>query len=234
MAQGHVRLGCYYELIGDKRLAKVHFDRASNLEPSNPLVLGIQAGMAAERGRFDEAIALQRRVVAADPLSPYITITWQRSCSPPVASRRPGYNCSAAYELSPDFGVAGLLTQVLVLQRRFDAALAIVEHLAPSPDREEGLALVYHAQGRTLDADAALANLTASSATADPFRLAEVHAYRGNADKAFEWLELAARPTDPDNGVLPGFRELWEMRASPMLAPLHGDPRWASWGRGPA
>jgi hypothetical protein len=40
------------------------------------------------------------------------------------------------YELRPDPGVPGMLVQVLVLQRRFDATPAFVEHLSPSPARQ--------------------------------------------------------------------------------------------------
>jgi hypothetical protein len=116
-----------------------------------------------------------------------------------------------------------------VLQHKFDGARAFIEQSAPGPAREQGLALVYHALGRTAEADAALARLTALSATADPFRLAEVYAFRGEADESFRWLEIAARPIDREGRLLPGARDLWEMRGSPLLAPLHADPRWAAW-----
>ena len=233
MAAGHLRLGCYYRLVGERRRAEHHNARAFRLEPANPLTIGIQAGLAAERGQFDEAIALQRRIVAADPLSAtYINhLGGYLFAAGRLEEARMQF--LRAHELSPEFGV-DLLAQSLVLLRKLDAALTFVEQLGPGPDRDEGLALVYHALGRTADADAALTRLAAISATADPFRLAEVHAYRGNADEAFAWLELAARPIDSRSGVLPAARQLWEMRASPILAPLHADSRWASWGRGPA
>ena len=132
-----------------------------------------------------------------------------------------------ACELSP--GIAdNRRWKVLVLQQKFDAALTLIDQSAPGSDRQQGLAVVYHALGRTAEADAALARLTALSATADPFRLAEVHAYRGNVDEAFKWLALASGPADPRRGLLPGERSLWQIRASPFLAPLHADPRWAA------
>ena len=72
MAAGHFRLACYYDLLGEERLAEDHLHKALTLEPDNPLMLGVQAGSAAQQGRLDEAIDLQRRAVARDPVSAVI------------------------------------------------------------------------------------------------------------------------------------------------------------------
>ena len=48
-------------------------------------------------------------------------------------------------------------------------------------------------------------------------QLAEVYAYRGEKDRAFEWLERAHRQRDPG---------LASLRIDPFLANLQGDPRW--------
>ena len=228
MAAGHFRLGCYYDLLGEERLAEDHLHKALTLEPDNPQLLGAQAGSAAERGRLDEAIDLQRRSVARDPVSAVFISNLGHTLYAAGRFEEARVELLRSDELSPGLN-AGTLGQILVLQHKFDAALAFIERLAPGPDREQGLALVYHALGRTAEADAALARLTALSATADPFRLAEVYAYRGEADESFRWLETAARPIDRGGRLLPGARWLWEMRASPFLAPLHADPRWAAW-----
>jgi len=51
-----------------------------------------------------------------------------------------------------------------------------------------------------------------------PTQIAEVYAYRGDKDRAFEWLERGAPPARRENF---GF-----MRCDPFLANLHEDPRW--------
>ena len=229
MAAGHFRLTCYYSLVGEERLAEDHHRKALTLEPDNPLMLGAQAGSAAEQGRLDEAIDLLRRAVARDPVSATAISTLGRMLYAAGRLEEARVELTRAIELSPGNNAEETLGQILVLQQKFDAALAFVERSAPGAAREQGLALVYHALGRTAEADGALARLTALSATADPFRLAEVHAYRGDADESFKWLELAIRPTDPEGRLLPGARMLWEMQASPFLAPLHDDSRWAAW-----
>ena len=67
------------------------------------------------------------------------------------------------------------------------------------------------------EADAALAQLTKDFAETAAYQIAEVHAYRGDKDKAFEWLERARRQRDPG---------LAGLRKDPLLTNLHDDPRW--------
>jgi hypothetical protein len=48
--------------------------------------------------------------------------------------------------------------------------------------------------------------------------VAEAYAFRGESDKAFEWLDRAYRNRDSGFGHL---------RVDPLLRSLRGDPRWA-------
>jgi hypothetical protein len=63
----------------------------------------------------------------------------------------------------------------------------------------------------------ALARLVEGSADTAAYQIAEVHAYRGEKDRAFEWLERARQQRDPGLGGL---------RSDPLLANLQKDPRW--------
>ena len=72
-------------------------------------------------------------------------------------------------------------------------------------------------QKRVPEADAALARLVEGSADTAAYQIAEVHAYRGEKDRAFEWLERARQQRDPGLGGL---------RSDPLLANLQKDPRW--------
>jgi hypothetical protein len=74
-------------------------------------------------------------------------------------------------------------------------------------------------QKRILEADAALARLTEGFADTAAYLIAEVYAYRGDKDRAFEWLERARRQRDGSLGF---------MRCDPFLANLREDPRWNS------
>ena len=73
------------------------------------------------------------------------------------------------------------------------------------------------AQKRVPESDAALNELIKNEAELAAFQIAEVYAYRGDKDKAFEWLERARRQHDPGLG---------DLRKDPLLEKLHDDPRW--------
>ena len=62
--------------------------------------------------------------------------------------------------------------------------------------RGQGLALAYHAAGKKKEADAALAEYIEKFQNDAAFQIAEIYAYRGETDKAFEWLERAYKQRD--------------------------------------
>jgi hypothetical protein len=72
-------------------------------------------------------------------------------------------------------------------------------------------------QKRVQESDAALTELTAKYAETAAYQIAEAYAYRGDKDRAFEWLERARRQRDPG---------LAGLRRDPLLPNLHDDARW--------
>jgi len=91
---------------------------------------------------------------------------------------------------------------------RVDAPLCARHHLPHPRPRAE--------------ADRALRELTEKYAVEAAAQIAEVHAVRGEIDRAFEWLERAYAQRD---AALPG------MKLTPSYRTLHGDPRWAAFLR---
>jgi adenylate cyclase len=83
--------------------------------------------------------------------------------------------------------------------------------------REEGAALAHHALGDHAASDAALDTLIRSYGQEDPYAIATALAYRGEADRAFQWL---ARAVEAEDGGRTG------THVDPLLANLHADPRW--------
>src|SRR5512133_2613299 len=65
-----------------------------------------------------------------------------------------------------------------------------------------GLSMAYHALGRKADSDAALAALIAKYEKDAPYNIAYVYAYRGEADKAFAWLDKAVEYGDGGLGEI--------------------------------
>jgi hypothetical protein len=84
--------------------------------------------------------------------------------------------------------------------------------------RLEGyLPLAYHALGRRSESDTALAALKSKYAGEMAYQIAEAHAFRGEADLAFEWLERAYRQRD--GGVS-------EIKYDRLFRKLINDPRY--------
>lgn len=78
-------------------------------------------------------------------------------------------------------------------------------------------ALVQHDLGNARESRAALDSLIAKNADEYAYQIAEVHAWRGESDQAFDWLERAHIQKDPG---------LKEADGDPLLDRLRRDPRW--------
>ena len=92
--------------------------------------------------------------------------------------------------------------------------------LEPEPGwRVYGLALAYHALGRKKESDAALAEAIAKYRAIPAFQIAEVYAFRGETERAFEWLERVYAQRDPGLAFIKG---------DPLLKSLERDPRYAT------
>ena len=77
--------------------------------------------------------------------------------------------------------------------------------------------MAYHALGRNLESDSAVAALIDQYAEDAAYNIAYVLAYRGESDRAFEWLDKAVQLQDP------GLPEILRER---LFSDLHDDPRW--------
>ena len=232
LAEAHVRLAQYLMHVGKFKEAQRHFDRAKVLDPEDPMVLSISLSDALYYGRMEEALAFQRRMVAVDPLS-----ASQRSNLGNLLTmfeRLPEAQAELerALELSPA-GVSTLqgVADVLILQGRADDAPDVIARMPDGYLRDSRMALVQYARGNVHEGDEILSHLQALAVkpgadNAIALSVAEIHARRGDADRAYEWLERAgARAPSPADPY-----PRWDMRemiqTMPFLKPLHADPRW--------
>jgi tetratricopeptide (TPR) repeat protein len=77
--------------------------------------------------------------------------------------------------------------------------------------------MVHHALEQAAESDAALARLFDEYEEGWAYNIAYALAYRGEADRAFEWLDKAVEYNDPG---------LTDIAIEPMFANIHDDPRW--------
>jgi TolB-like protein/DNA-binding winged helix-turn-helix (wHTH) protein/Flp pilus assembly protein TadD len=231
LAVGHARLSQYHWDIGDRRTGYEIWDTARALDPDDPLILNFTAGLAMRAGDVDVGIETQRRLVARDPLS----ASYHANLGTYLLARDQFEEAKSelqkAQELNPDFGweVDLAIARILILERRFDDARSLIEDLPEGESRDHGFALLYHALGRGKEADAAVKRLAAQSTSSPDIRLAEVHAFQGSIDAAFEALQGLQVAIVRNEAALASQIWSWqlEMRVSPFLKPLHADPRWS-------
>jgi tetratricopeptide (TPR) repeat protein len=110
----------------------------------------------------------------------------------------------------------------LLLQGKTDAALQEMQKETEEVWRLSGLPLVFHALGRRGESDTALAALKSKYAGEAAYQIADVHAFRGEADLAFEWLERAHNQRD--GGIS-------EIKRDRLVRGLVGDPRYKAFLR---
>lgn len=230
LAEAHIRLAAYRGSMGDPRARDEHVQAALALDPDDPLALVVQAGNAAQDGRLDEAIDIQRRAVAVEPLA--VASRYNLAWFLMTAGRLDEAKAQLVElrELHPiPTEPDDLLGVVLVLEGRFAEALDLA---AAWPEEADGLyirALALHGLRRDSESEAALKALIASSAGQDAWRIAEVHAYRGEVEQAFKWLNSANPAPRTMPWRQPGGRPQWSLSHSPFLKRLHADPRWHAW-----
>jgi len=218
-APAHARLG-YIAMYGDNNLAGAaqHLKRALALDPADLDVLRNSASLLQSLGRLDEALALAEAVVHRDPVN--VTALFNLGLYQRTAGRFDTATASlrTVLSLAPGRGAAHANIGNALLQKG-DAPGALAEIAQETSENWKmiGLPMAYHALGRKADSDAALAALIAKYEKDGPFNIAYVYAYRGEADKAFEWLDKAVEYGDSGLG---------EIVTENLFDNIHADPRW--------
>ena len=203
---------------GDLAAAARHLEQGLAWDPANLDLISSAGRIAGSLGRRDQAIALVEYLVARDPLN----VMGHDGLA--HAYRSAGRLDEALAEfrtvlkLSPGFGSKHyFLGEVLLLKGDAKAALAEIQQEPVEGYRLLGLSMAYHALGRKAESDAALDELIRKHEQTMAFNIAYALAWRGEADRAFEWLDKAVKYRDAG---------LVLIAHHPMLESLHSDPRW--------
>lgn len=213
----------------DLALAARHYGRALSLDPNGPGIVNGAAVLTEMLGRTDEAVVLHEYSIARDPVDA------NRHSNLAVAYITAGRyddaisSIQTAIALSPE-RIGAYYVQGLAYLFKGDAqsALTAFEQEADEEFRVKGRALAYHDLGRGAEADVALLELRDKWGEQWPSEVAQVYAWRANADAAFEWLGKAIEANE--SGIN-------EQALSPLYRRIQADPRWhvqiEQWGHSP-
>ena len=215
---GHIILGnihTYYDW--DRAAAAREINTALQLAPNNVFGLVVAAKERLVVGDWAESLRLLNLAISLDPFEPFLFamrgILFQRTNCTSAAKK----DFRRALEISPAYPrIRTHIAEVLLVEGNPEAALAELQQDTPRSLR--GLALVNHALKRHDESDAALARLVSHRASIAPMSIAQVYAFRGQIEKAFEWLERAIAQKEVTTGHIKG---------DPLLSPLVADPRYA-------
>jgi TolB-like protein/cytochrome c-type biogenesis protein CcmH/NrfG len=192
--------------------------KALALAPADPNIVIAAANLEIARGNSDHAIDLFRRAVDLDPVNAQARsfLAFNLAATKRFAEARAEF--PRVVELNPaaPWAHAGLGLAYL-LENKFEDAATEAQADAGEWCRLLIVSCARWGQKRVKESDAALAELTKNDAETAAYQIAEVYAYRGDKDRAFEWLERARRQHDPG---------LASLRKDPLLVNLQEDPRW--------
>ena len=227
--EGWLRLSHYYSAVGDEKAAARMFDRARSADPNAPLFLAMLAGKHLFAGDVENAIRLQRRAVAQDPLSAvdrinlsYFLFAAGRYYDALDENRR-------AHDLRPSIAARDDPLQgfALILLERYVDALEVVRSWPAGPARSAALAMANHRLGNIDKAVAAVRELRLTEDPVTYIRRAELFAFCNELDQAVATLQQMSERFAPN--VLARLDEsdvIDELFASPFLIPVRNDPRW--------
>jgi tetratricopeptide (TPR) repeat protein len=165
-----------------------------------------------------EAIAVGRRATEIDPLS---AIAWSNLGQYLTFHR----DYPAAHEalrrcleINPESSFGGHHVAILrLLEGNATEALATARKIGSEAFRLTDVAAAEHSLGHAKESQQALDELIAKHSPDGAYQVAEALEWRGENDKAFEWLERAYRQRDGG---------LSEVKVDLLLERLHGDPRF--------
>ena len=199
--------------------AAISLRKAAALEPGDVEIIRTQSSLARVSGNLDLAIKLTEQAVALDPLRTnshlYLGHLMFVAGRYDDAQRELG----KALELNSQAAYIHLtLGQILLAEKKPQQALTEFEMEPSEWGKLMGQALAYHALGRPQPSDAALTKLIATHGQDAAFQVAQVYAYRGQPDKAWQWLERAYQQRDSG---------LPSIKTEPLLESMRHDPRYA-------
>ncbi len=204
---------------GDMAAAARYLQRALALEPANADAIRAAGVFTHDLGRVDQAVILGAYAVSVDPVDTSAQVAlgdafYYRGRFDDALERY-----RLALKLSP--GRVGLqynMCEALLLKGEARQALDAIQGETGEIWGRMGLPMVYHALKRSAESNAALADLTAHHGKEAAYNIADVMAWRGEQDGAFEWLDKAATLRDPG---------LSNITIDPLMENIRRDPRWA-------
>ncbi len=193
------------------------YEKALAIDPNSPQVERDYGFLLACMGRLPEAIALERRAVASDPLSDdgwnhlgmFLTFAGDLRGARQALER--------GLDVHPESNVTRYaLAQVDLLEGHADQAMGEVAKITDEPTRGLLTAMAEYSLGHREAANRAMAKVVTLQGIPGQFDIAAAYAWIGDNDRAFEWLDRGFQ--QHQNPVL--------TKVYSMMRGIRSDPRY--------
>jgi TolB-like protein/Tfp pilus assembly protein PilF len=215
-ARGWMRSSITWDWSG----GQADFEKALALDPGDASILRRYGILLGTLGRMTESITVTRKAIDLDPLS---AAAWNDLAGDYLTDRsqlreaRDALDRTLAINPESNFALYNLV-QLELFEGHAPEALSAARK-AGDVWRQAGISMAEHTLGHARESQAALDQLIAKYAHDSAYQITEVYAWRGESDKAFEWLERAY--TQRDGGIT-------LIKTDLLLEPLRSDARFAT------
>ncbi len=192
------------------------FETAYQLDPNNPLVLGVIARQAGREGRIDDLVDFYDKAAALDPMSAIwplnkgaALVLFRRADEAEPAIR-------LAYELNGNSRVFNEnMADIHNIRGEYDKALEALASLQIEEFNLTRKAIALYGAGQVEEANAMLVSFEQIGIPEARLGIAQAYAMRGDNDRAFELLESIKNDIPADDIVYDSYTRI-----------LVDDPRW--------
>ena len=212
----HVDLASLLMMDWRFKEAQTHMDKALELDPGNSSIVGTVA--LRQLGGIDEAIELIKKAILLDPVNyvNHYNLGHQYYLIGNLSEAEKALNTFR--EHYPKSGIQHyVMSRIKIAQNDINKAVEEAELETVPFFSLYARNFAYYAAGRHQEADELLEELRTTYGSTDPANMADITAFRGEYDKAFEWLEKALELRDP---------VLLEILHYPSFQEMRKDPRW--------
>ena len=214
LAKMEIQVGWDLDWLGANESVR----RALAEAPADAMAVSDAGRLAKAFGKFEKAVELGRRAVELDPVNAELHYTLGSTYVALGRFTQAEAEERRAQELSPaTLTTHRVLSLALMLDGRLDQAMAEAELETNEWGRQTALALTYWALKKPAESEKALARLIEIAGDTCAYQVAEIHAFRGEPDAAFQWLDRAQQTRD--GGLL-------NLRIDPLFKSIRTDPRW--------
>lgn len=215
LARGRVRLLVNWDWSG----ALSDYEHALSIDPGSGGGHRDRGWILAIVGRWSEALVDLERAAVLDPLTAgsWSRLSQVRLVSGDAAGARSAAN--RAVEVQPESALALLNLGIFqLLAGELVDARSTFARIDDTGYRLAAIAMAEHALNHHVESQRALEESIAKNGKDSAFQIAEAFAWRGETEKAFEWLERAMRQRD--GGLL-------LLKIDPLLNSLRTDARFS-------